>query len=68
MKNWKTNLAGIFTLMIGLGHIGFALTNGEAISAEDIGLVTAAMGAFAAKDSNVTGGTVPATAEAVART
>jgi hypothetical protein len=62
LKNWKTSLAGLGILLATLGNAigqysggGFANVDLKVLLA---GLAGAAA-AFSAKDSNVTGGTVP---------
>lgn len=54
MKNWKTTVTGIITLIT----IGWKCFNAMAVGAEDVAAVTAAIGLIFAKDSNVTGGAV----------
>lgn len=56
LKNWKTTLAGVATLLTIIVHLA---NNGWAINATDIAGVTAAFGLVGAKDHNVTGGDVP---------
>lgn len=55
MKNWKTTLAGLFML---LGILGKDMNAGKIDPTTDITGVIAAAGLIAAKDANVTGGTV----------
>lgn len=55
MKNWKTTLAGLFML---LGIVGKDLQAGKIDPATDFAGVMGAVGLIAAKDHNVSGGTV----------
>ena len=64
VKNWKTTLAGISALLA----VAVKVVNGSGVGAEDIAIITGALGLLFAKDGNVTGGTKPATEEAKART
>lgn len=73
LKNIRTTVVGIATLLSGLGLLGAALKGAldghpslEAFSAA-FAAIGAGVGLILAKDANVTGGTVPATAEAAAR-
>jgi hypothetical protein len=54
MKNWKTTGLGAVTLLY---VIVKAIINGG-LDATDLPLLTTGMGLIAAKDSNVTGGSV----------
>lgn len=54
MKNWKTTLSGIASI---IGGIAMFVNNPEQIQ-EAIGMVIIGAGLLFAKDSNVTGGTV----------
>lgn len=54
--SWKTTLAGISSLLIGLGNAGHAISEGRAPGADDIGIIVASLGLIFAKDQNVTGG------------
>jgi hypothetical protein len=63
MTNWKTNLAG------GAAAAAAFATQVPSLHqyADTLGLIAAALVGFAAKDANVTGGTVPQTTEAMVR-
>lgn len=71
-KNWKTTALGIFMIMGALGTAGVALLDGDPMTAVDWKLTSAGLVAgwafVVAKDGDVTGGTIPATNEAAART
>lgn len=63
MKNWKTNLGAAGLALGTIGAIATAVSNGTfSIDAQTISEIVAAAstvwGLLAAKDSNVTGGTV----------
>ena len=72
MKSWKTTVAGIVTIVIALGSAALTLLDGNSATNPDMGALIAAfvagIGLITAKDSNVTGGTKPATPEAAVRT
>lgn len=53
LKNWKTSLAGLGAILTGAAMI----VKGNYV--EGIASVSAGIGLLKAKDSNVTGGTVP---------
>ncbi len=69
MTSWKTSLFGLITA------VGLAIQNGAAGAPsplwQKLSMIFQVIGAagigFSAKDSNVTGGTKPATQEAVTR-
>lgn len=60
MKSWKTTVSGVLTILAGVAAGGKLILAGQV--SEGIGViitaVTAGLGLIAAKDSNVTGGTV----------
>lgn len=62
MKNWKTTISGIFSLIIGGIGIATPIIHGQPAdpnsTTQAVGLILAGIGLIAAKDSNVTGGTV----------
>ena len=59
MKNWKTTVTGILTIVTAAISITQALINGNQPDwTATIAAVTAGLGLIFAKDSNVTGGTV----------
>jgi uncharacterized membrane protein YhiD involved in acid resistance len=64
MKSWKTTLTGVLTILVALASAAKALLDGDPSTNPDFGAIiaaiTAGIGLIAAKDSNVTGGTVPA--------
>lgn len=53
-KNWKTTLAGVLTLAV-LGANAFGYIDME--TTERLSMALLGLGLWAAKDSNVTGGT-----------
>lgn len=55
MKNWKTTLAGIAAL---LGLVAKVIAAGHIDWSTDGPVILTALGLFAAKDYNTTGGTV----------
>jgi hypothetical protein len=71
--NWQTSAAGIGQILGSLAGIAIGYATGG-VSGLIAGIVAAmsaipgAIGLINAKDANVTGGTVPATKESVART
>jgi hypothetical protein len=71
-KSWKTTVMGILTIMGALIVAGKALLDNDPSTNVDVAAlwvsIMAGIGLITAKDSNVTGGTVAATSEAVART
>lgn len=71
MKNWRTNLFAILSLLsILAGAVQALIDNNPNTNPDWNAVITQAFfvfGLFAAKDASVTGGTVPATAEAAAR-
>lgn len=60
MKNWKTTVSGVLTILGGIAAGGKLIVAGQ--MTEGIGViitaVTAGIGLLHAKDNNVTGGTV----------
>ncbi len=59
MKSWKTTVMGILAILGAVIGIGTAYLQGQTIDYTSvIGSVMAGIGLIAAKDSNVTGGTV----------
>lgn len=57
MKNWKTTLAGVLAVMVGVAHTLWpTIITIEVTGA--INTILIAAGLIAAKDGNVTGGTV----------
>ena len=54
MKNWKTTVLGIMTLLL----TGFKIYTNGGLQSEDMPSIAAGIGLITAKDSNVTGGTV----------
>ncbi len=54
VRNWKTTLAGVAAVLA----VAAKVISGQLPDATDIGIIAAAIGLFAAKDKNVTGGTV----------
>lgn len=68
-KNWKTSLAGLTAVLGGLTALIKSLHDGsgtEALSTS-IGMIISGIGLLFAKDAGVTGGTIPQTKEAEAR-
>jgi len=53
MKNWKTTILGILSLLFTMSKI-YAT---GVVEAQDVAVITAGGGLITAKDSNVTGGT-----------
>ena len=54
-KNWKTNTAGILTLLAAAAYIGKKVVSGQALTQEDIGALLGAIsgvGLLMAKDNN----------------
>ena len=68
MINWKTTLAGFIGAVAINIQNALAALSGQPINWQTVilGAILAALGAVA-KDSNVTGGSIPATAEASKR-
>jgi hypothetical protein len=66
--NWKTTLSGIGTILAALGTAahGFSVGNMAEVYGS-IPLIVTGIGLIVAKDSDVTGGTVPQTQEAIVR-
>lgn len=63
MKNWKTTSTGIVMIVAGITGIYFAFKNNQLNEAAITGSITSVLGGIgliAAKDNNVTGGTVTA--------
>jgi len=59
MKSWKTTLAGAGILLAALGKVASEISGGTPIDFTSLlSMVMAAIGLFAAKDANVTGGTI----------
>lgn len=55
MNNWKTNLAGVLTLISAGAYLGKKVLTGQPITQEDVAVLIAAlsgMGLLAAKDHN----------------
>ena len=55
MRNWKTSLAGVSTILA----VFTKIVNGHVDWGTDIPILIAAIGLLVAKDHNVTGGSVP---------
>lgn len=70
--NWKTTALGIFMIMGAIGTAGVALLDSDPTTIVDWKLTAAGIVSgwafIVAKDADVTGGSVPATNEAAART
>ena len=66
ITNWQTTLAGLVAAFAGVAKVIPALQPYSDLLTE-VGLVAAGMAGIAAKDKGVTGGTIPATQEAKAR-
>lgn len=64
MKNWRTNLVGLISLLVAIYHC-YEAGKFDVMCAWSA-IVSA--GFFVAKDANVTGGTVAQTPEALKRT
>lgn len=60
MKNWKTTVSGILTILGGIAAGGKLIIAGQVTEGAGVLLtaITAGVGLIAAKDSNVTGGTI----------
>lgn len=59
LKNWKTTLAGIVPIIGAIYHVADALSNGKPIDFVSVlAMLGIGGGLVAAKDGNVTGGTV----------
>lgn len=68
ITNWKTSLGGIAAILTGLGAGAHAISTGDLSSAyASIPAILSGLALMGAKDNNVTGGTVPQTAEARSR-
>ena len=71
MKNWKTTLSGVVSaaamFVVFAGQNGLTMPHWATVTASFVLMGGLASMGLAAKDSNVTGGTTPATAEAAAR-
>lgn len=52
MKNWKTTLLGVLTLVAGIASIGIKLLNGGSVGLEDAAIIGAGTGLITAKDNN----------------
>lgn len=63
IANWKTSAAGLAPLFASASMIMAAIGDGKMPDSHDmsiiIGLLSTAIGLFASKDKNVTGGTTP---------
>ncbi|MGH6836334.1 MAG: phage tail tip lysozyme [Methylocella sp.] len=70
-SNWQTSLSGIGAILGAAAGIAHSLSVGQMPDATQMGVLFAAVaagyGLIQAKDKNVTGGTIPATAEAKRR-
>jgi len=64
--NWKTTLTGLIAAASGIAKV-FPAAQPYSDLLTEIGLVASGLTGIAAKDGNVTGGTVPATIEAASR-
>lgn len=51
LKNWKTTLAGLGTLLVVVGHIMTSASHGAGISAGDLSALVLGIGAIFAKDA-----------------
>lgn len=59
MKNKKTTISGILTLILIAAKVASDLLNGQPVDVNSLAIaLTTAVGLLAAKDHNVTGGTV----------
>ena len=59
LNNWKTTASGVAAILVALGDIAAALSHGNVPNVTaDFAAITAGIGLIAAKDGNVTGGTV----------
>lgn len=59
MKSWKTTVAGVLAIVLAVGHAALALINGTSVDlAATLAAILAGIGLIAAKDSQVTGGTI----------
>jgi hypothetical protein len=59
MKNWKTTLAGVLALVVAVANAILNMLNGLPVDITSLlTTIVAGLGLIAAKDSNVTGGTV----------
>lgn len=66
--NWKTTLAGSSAILMAGAKLLSDLSSGDLNAAfTDGGIILAGIVGLLAKDSNVTGGTIPATKEAEKR-
>jgi len=69
LLNWYTSLPGLVVLIIGAVILLIGVFRKEGVSiATGAAICTAGLGLLAAKDQRVTGGTIPQTHEAEART
>lgn len=69
LTNWKTTIGGVAAILTALGAGVHAIQTGDLSAAyATIPAIVAGVALITAKDGNVTGGTVPATTEAAART
>lgn len=60
LKNWKTTITGVLAIIAAVTGAATALMNNHPVDWPSvIGAVTAGIGLITAKDSNVTGGTIP---------
>ena len=60
MKSWKTTLSGIVSIVLAVGHAIYALLNGQPVDVATLmAAIVAGVGLIMAKDSQVTGGTIP---------
>lgn len=71
LTNWQTTLSGLPAFITACVAVYDALMHGKQPSADEWEIIGASVSAFLiglnAKDKNVTGGTVPQTAEATVR-
>lgn len=71
ITNWQTTLGGVPAFITACYAVYNAITHGKQPSADEWEIIGASISAvligFNAKDKNVTGGTIPQTAEAAVR-
>ena len=60
MKNWKTTISGILTILGGIAAGGKRILAGQVTEGAGVLItaITAGVGLIVAKDNNVTGGTI----------
>lgn len=59
LLNWKTTAAGLGAILTAGGHLLTSLANGDTNTiAVDLAAIWVGIGLLAAKDGNVTGGTI----------